>query len=126
LCGEAGVYLVENAPRSLINDVMDKAKVFLHATINEHWGVAVAEAMARGPPVVVHKSGGTWSDVVYEGSYGLGYTDSEEVAEVIAKLMTDSSMWNYYSKKSTERVRELTFSKFIEKTSGLIKKVLAL
>jgi alpha-1,2-mannosyltransferase len=107
LCGEADVYLVENAPRSVINDVMDKAKVFLHATINEHWGIAVAEAMARGLPVVVHKSGGTWSDLASEGLYGLGYTDAEEAAEAIAKLMTDSSMWDYYSKKSTERVREL-------------------
>jgi len=122
LCGEADVYLVENAPRSLINDVMDKAKVFLHATINEHWGVAVAEAMARGLPVVVHKSGGTWSDVVYEGGYGLGYADSEEAAEAIAKLMTDSSMWDYYPKKSAERVRELTFSKFIEKHQDLLRR----
>jgi len=122
LCGEADVYLVENAPRSVINDVMDKAKVFLHATINEHWGIAVAEAMARGLPVVVHKSGGTWSDLASEGLYGLGYTDAEEAAEAIAKLMTDSSMWDYYSKKSTERVRELTFSKFIEKHQDLLRR----
>jgi glycosyltransferase involved in cell wall biosynthesis len=36
LDSEADVYLIENAPRKVINEVMDKAKVFLHATINEH------------------------------------------------------------------------------------------
>jgi Glycosyltransferase len=52
------VYTRLNAPRSEINSFMDRAKVFLHATINEHWGIAVAEAMARGLPIVVHKSAG--------------------------------------------------------------------
>jgi len=121
---DADVYLVENAPRSVINDAMDRARVFLHATVNEHWGIAVAEAMARGLPVVVHKSGGTWSDLASEGLYGLGYTDSEEAAEVIAKLMTNSSTWNLYAQKSIEKAKELTFGKFVEKASTLIKKIL--
>ena len=121
---DADAYLVENAPRSVINDVMDRARVFLHATINEHWGIAVAEAMARGLPVVVHKSGGTWSDLASEGLYGLGYTDAEEAAEAIAKLMTNSNTWNLYAQKSIERAKELTFGKFVEKASTLIKKIL--
>jgi glycosyltransferase involved in cell wall biosynthesis len=121
---DADVYLVENAPRSVINDAMDRARVFLHATINEHWGIAVAEAMARGLPVVIHKSGGTWSDLASEGLYGLGYTDAEEAAEAIAKLMTDNSAWRHYSGKSIERARDLAFDKFIGKASQLLKKIL--
>jgi len=61
LDAKADVYLVANAPRRTINEAMDRARAFLHATINEHWGIAVAEAMARGLPVVVHKSGGAWT-----------------------------------------------------------------
>jgi len=114
----------KNALRSLISEALDKAKVFLHATINEHWGIAVAEAMARGLPVVVHKSGGTWSDLASEGLYGLGYTDAEEAAEAIAKLMTDNSAWRHYSGKSIERARNLAFDKFIGKASQLLKKIL--
>ena len=121
---DADVYLVKNAPRNVINDVVDRAKVFLHATINEHWGIAVAEAMARGLPVVVHKSGGTWSDLVYEGGYGLGYTSVDEAVEAIAKLMMDSATWRFYSQKAVERANELTFSRFVEKAASLIKKVL--
>jgi glycosyltransferase involved in cell wall biosynthesis len=124
LSADADVYLVENAPRSVINDVMDKAKVFLHATINEHWGIAVAEAMARGLPIVVHKSGGTWSDLASEGLYGLGYTNVEEAVEALAKLVTNSNTWNLYTQKSIEKARELTFNKFIEKSSTLVKRIL--
>ena len=124
LDADADVYLVENAPRNVINNVMDKAKVFLHATINEHWGIAVAEAMTRGLPAVVHRSGGTWSDLVYEGSYGLGYTSVDEAVDAIAKLMTDSATWRLYSQKAIERAKELTFNRFVEEASSLIKKVL--
>jgi len=111
-------------PKDLINGIMDKAKVFLHATINEHWGIAVAEAMARGLPVTVHRSGGTWSDLAGEGIYGLSYTTSEEAVEMISKVLSDSSTWRYYSTKSIERARDLTFDKFVEKASQLIKKIL--
>jgi len=120
----AEVYLVENAPRSAINSVMNRAKLFLHAAINEHWGVAVTEAMARSLPVVVHKSGGPWSDIVVGSLHGLGYTTTEEAVEMVSKLLTDSSTWSYYSRKSLERVRELTFNRFIEKATQLIKRIL--
>uniref|UniRef100_A0A7J2U5I8 Glycosyltransferase n=1 Tax=Ignisphaera aggregans TaxID=334771 RepID=A0A7J2U5I8_9CREN len=122
--GDVDVWLVKNAPRSMINGVMDRTKVFLHATINEHWGIAVAEAMARGLPAVVHRSGGTWSDLVYEGGYGFGYTSADEAVEAIAKLMMDSATWRLYSQKAVERAKELTFGRFVEKAASLIKKIL--
>ena len=117
LDAEADVYLVANAPRRLINEVMDRARAFLHATINEHWGIAVAEAMARGLPVVVHKSGGTWTDLAEEGRYGLGYETAEEAVEALAKLLTQDAKFN-----TVEKAVELTYPKFLErfaKTLGL-------
>jgi glycosyltransferase involved in cell wall biosynthesis len=121
LCGEADVYLVENAPRSVINDVMDRARVFLHATINEHWGIAVAEAMARGLPVVIHKSGGTWSDLAEEGKYGLGYGGAEEAFVVIPGLLTNQKVWKEFSIKSIEKTRKLEMAQYIEKFGYLIE-----
>jgi glycosyltransferase involved in cell wall biosynthesis len=93
---------------------LDNAKVFLHATINEHWGVAVAEAMARGLPVVIHKSGGAWSDLAMSGEVGLGYDTADEAVESIARLLTDGKEWAYRSWKSTERVSELDFNRWIK------------
>ncbi|MEM4576628.1 MAG: glycosyltransferase [Candidatus Nezhaarchaeales archaeon] len=117
----ADIYLVPDAPRKVINNVMDKAKVFLHATINEHWGIAPAEAMARGLPIVVHKSGGTWSDLAVEGEYGLGYNNIEEVIELLSKLLNDENVWRHYSKRSILKAGDLTIIKFIDRLKGLIK-----
>jgi glycosyltransferase involved in cell wall biosynthesis len=123
LGAEADVYLVGNAPRGTINEALDRARAFLHATVNEHWGVAVAEVMARGVPAVVHRSGGTWSDLVGEGSYGLGYTSAEEAAEALAKLLTDPGLWRYYSGRAVERASGLTLDRFTERFSELLRRL---
>jgi len=115
LAAEADVYLIANAPRSLINEVMDEARAFLHATINEHWGIAVAEAMARGLPVVVHKSGGTWTDLAEEGRYGLGYEAVEEAVEALAKLLTQDAKFN-----TVEKAKELSYPKFRERLAKVL------
>uniref|UniRef100_A0A7C4JIE0 Glycosyltransferase n=1 Tax=Ignisphaera aggregans TaxID=334771 RepID=A0A7C4JIE0_9CREN len=117
----ADLYLVPDAPRNTINNVMDRAKVFLHATINEHWGIAVAEAMARGLPVVVHRSGGTWSDLVAEGVYGYGYTDAQEAIETVSRILTDKNIWSSFSAKSIAKAKNLTLDKFIEQFRYLVK-----
>ncbi|MEM4584803.1 MAG: glycosyltransferase [Ignisphaera sp.] len=117
----ADLYLVPDASRSTINYVMDKAKVFLHATINEHWGIAVAEAMARGLPVVVHRSGGTWSDLVAEGTYGYGYTDAQEAVETISRILTDKNIWSSFSGRSIAKAENLTLDKFIKQFKYLIE-----
>ncbi len=124
LDSEHQVYLRLNAPRAEINDVMDRAKSFLHATINEHWGIAVAEAMARGLPVVVHRSGGAWSDLALNGEVGLGYEGVDEAVNALAKLITDSRAWSNYSMRSLDRVRDITFDKFIDKLTELVRKIL--
>ncbi|MGC8571647.1 MAG: glycosyltransferase, partial [Caldivirga sp.] len=124
LDNEHQVYLRLNAPRAEINEVMDRARAFLHATINEHWGIAVAEAMARGLPVVVHKSGGAWSDLAMGGEVGLGYETVDEAVNAIAKLLTDGRAWSDYSRKSLERVRDITFDRFVERLVELVKRIL--
>ena len=113
------VELHKNAPGKLKLELMDRSRVFLHATINEHWGVVVTEAMARGLPVVVHRSGGAWTDIVGNGEYGIGYSIDpqriDEVVDALAKLLTDPKTWYYYSWKSQERVGDLTFDRFIKR-----------
>jgi glycosyltransferase involved in cell wall biosynthesis len=112
-----------NAPRPEINSLMDRARAFLHATINEHWGIAVAEAMARGLPVVVHKSGGAWSDLLEEGENGLGYETAEEGVAAVAKMLTDRATWSHYSANSLKRVKNIAFDEFQNKIINIIKKL---
>lgn len=118
---EADVYLVANAPRRLINEAVDRARAFLHATINEHWGIAVAEAMARGLPVVVHKSGGTWTDLAEEGRYGLGYETAEEA---VANLLTDGKAWSLLSQRLLARISGFAFKEYLERAIALLSKLI--
>ncbi|AFA40052.1 Glycosyltransferase [Pyrobaculum oguniense TE7] len=123
LSKEADVYLVANASRRLINEVMDGARAFLHATINEHWGIAVAEAMARGLPVVVHKSGGAWTDLAEEGRVGLGYEDAGGAVDVVARLLTDGKQWAALSAKSVEKARGLRLEIFAQKFGEFVRRL---
>jgi len=115
------VRLMPNAPRREINAAMDRARAFFHATINEHWGIAVAEAMARGLPPVVHKSGGTWSDLA-QGA-GLGYTSPEEAVEQLAKLLTDPKAWKAASAASVAKAKGLTLDAFAKKLADLVSAI---
>jgi alpha-1,2-mannosyltransferase len=106
------VHIVSDAPRHTINRAIDRSKLFLHATINEHWGIVVAEAMARGVPILVHKSGGAWTDLAQEGSNGLGYQTAEEAIEFVNTLFTDQRKWNHFQKEGLLRTRELSLDNF--------------
>ncbi len=118
---EGSVTLVPDAKRQAINDAMDGSRVFLHSTINEHWGIVVAEALARRLPIVIHKSGGAWSDIAKEGEYGLGYQSANDAVEAISKLLTDNKIWNKYS--TSQRVKELTIDSYVSKFGALLKKM---
>ena len=115
------VSIIPNAPRELINDTMKRAKAFLHATVNEHWGIAIAEAMAMGLPVVVHKSGGAWSDLAEEGQNGAGYDDAGSALEAIRKIISHKRAMEAFSRKSIERVSKLTLSNFSRELIEIVK-----
>ena len=121
---EYNVLLYTDAPRSLINSTMDKAKVFFHATINEHWGVVVTEAMARGLPVTIHDSGGASSDIVENGLRGFVYNTAEEAAEKVVKLMNEERTWNMFSSRGLEKAENLTFDKFHARHKDIIEKII--
>jgi alpha-1,2-mannosyltransferase len=118
--GAADVYFVSDAPRALINSTLDGAKIFLHSTINEHWGIVVAEAMSRGVPVLVHRSGGAWSDLAQGGRSGLGYNTPEEALDSIALLTTDPNKWRQLQKEGIARASELSLDNFSKSLNRLI------
>ncbi|MEM4150703.1 MAG: glycosyltransferase [Conexivisphaerales archaeon] len=115
--------VVPNASRELINVTMDRAKAFLHATVNEHWGIAVAEAMARGLPIVVHRSGGAWTDLAEGGNNGIGYSDAGEALDEIIRLVKDPGIMKSYSERSIRRVSQITLENFSRKVIEIVKKL---
>lgn len=52
------VRLLTDVSRSHLIQILRNAKVYLHTTIMEHFGISIAEAMATGCVPIVHNSGG--------------------------------------------------------------------
>ncbi|WP_243669157.1 hypothetical protein [Vulcanisaeta sp. JCM 16161] len=59
--------------------------MYLHLKPNEHFGIAVLDAIATATIPIVPRTGGPWTDIVEEGKYGLGYTNIEEIPQLISK-----------------------------------------
>ena len=55
---ENRLLIITDASRKEIKSYLSKAKVYLHTTRMEHFGISIVEAMAMGCLPVVHNSGG--------------------------------------------------------------------
>ena len=90
-----------------------EAKVYLHTMKNEHFGIAVAEAMASGLIPVVHKSGGAWFDIVGEGKYGFGWETLEEAKRWIQHIISEGCTDFYSPKVDLNKFSKETYKKRI-------------
>lgn len=55
-----------------IEKILTKCSAFIHASIEEDFGIAPVEAMARGVPVIAHSSGGI-QETIIDGKTGILY-----------------------------------------------------
>ncbi|MHA1632580.1 MAG: glycosyltransferase family 4 protein [Candidatus Freyarchaeota archaeon] len=120
---EMGVKLefYPNVHRKELVDIATSSKVFVHAAIGEHFGIAVVEGMAAGCPVIVHRSGGSYEDITDCGNYGLSFDSVEELAEHIDKLLTEPKLWKIYHEKSLNRAMFFSEQGFAEKLLKIVE-----
>ena len=64
------------------------AKCFVHASLQEQWGLVVNEAMASGLPVLVSYRCGCFQDLIFQGKTGFGFNpDSKfEITDLMVKM----------------------------------------
>ncbi len=64
------------------------AKCFIHASIQEQWGLVVNEAMAAGLPVLVSNLCGCFEELVKEGVNGFGFDpeDEQQLTNLMLKM----------------------------------------
>ena len=106
------VELVLDASEGVKWDYLCRAKVLLHAAVNEHFGLVVAEAQAAGAVPVVHRSGGAWSDIVEYGRYGFGYLNHAEAVDAMVKLLTNDDLYRRYSIRARRHSLQFTYNAF--------------
>ncbi|MEH1827702.1 MAG: glycosyltransferase family 4 protein [Nostoc sp.] len=66
------------------------AGCFIHASIQEQWGLVVNEAMAAGLPVLVSNRCGCYEDLIIEGVNGFGF-DPENLQQLTQLMLKISS-----------------------------------
>jgi glycosyltransferase involved in cell wall biosynthesis len=102
------------------------AKVFIHASTTEQWGLVVNEAMASGLPILVSNRCGCAMDLVQEGRNGFSF-DPYNI-EVLAQLMLQISAFDFplsgFGTASQQIAEAWGVSAFAEGMSGAVAQAL--
>ena len=82
------------------------ASCFIHASIQEQWGLVVNEAMAAGLPVIVSNRCGCFEDLVVEGANGFGFdpTNSQQLTQLMLKISSGEIDLKRMSQASLEHI----------------------
>jgi glycosyltransferase involved in cell wall biosynthesis len=98
------VSFLPNISQTELQNILKRAKVYLHTTLNEHFGISIAEAMAMGCIPIVHNSGGVTEFVpeafryntIQEAAKKIGAAinnwtpaNENELAQVVEKFKED-------------------------------------
>jgi glycosyltransferase involved in cell wall biosynthesis len=124
---EDRVKILIDASEELKMEILKKAKMYLHPTKYEHFGIAVVEAMAAGLIPVVHKSGGPWTDIVEFGNYGLGFSSPDEAGSVIQSLthLSEGELRDI-RKRIMERAKIFSYESFLKRFNTIIDNLVSL
>jgi glycosyltransferase involved in cell wall biosynthesis len=122
---EDRVKILINASEELKMEILKKAKIYLHPTKYEHFGIAVVEAMAAGLIPIVHKSGGPWTDIIEFGKYGFGYSNLEEAKYIIHNLVNlDKGKLHGIQEIVVERAKTFRYDSFLKHFNTIINTII--
>ncbi|MBE9199420.1 MULTISPECIES: glycosyltransferase [unclassified Nodularia (in: cyanobacteria)] len=98
------------------------AKCFIHASVQEQWGLVVNEAMAAGLPVLVSNRCGCYEDLIIEGVNGFGFDpeNSQQLSELMLKMSSGEIDLEIMSNEVLEHIQQFSPDYFAQ---GLIQSV---
>ena len=101
------VKILPNVKRNQLRGILRNSKVYLHTSVNEHFGISIVEGMASGCVPIVHNSGGPKEFVPDL----LRYEKIEEAAQKIDKAIENWSPKEAYNiSKYAQKFSENNFS----------------
>jgi len=117
------VKILPNAGEGQRMEVLRMAKVYLHSTKYEHFGVAVVEAMSAGLVPIVHKSGNPWIDILQrrQGVYGYAYEGVDDASTIIVELLDNEDLRSELSGRAIERVKAFGLEAFRERVVRVVE-----
>ena len=113
---KADITLEVNLPREDLLKAYADAQLFVLHSREESQGIVFAEAMATGLPVVATRVGGI-PYVVADQKSGLlcPYGDVETMTDMVAKLLTDESLWQRYSEAAKEIAKGFSWTYIVNR-----------
>ena len=98
------------------------AKCFIHASVQEQWGLVVNEAMAAGLPVLVSNRCGCYEDLIIEGVNGFGFDpeNSQQLTELMLKISSEESDLHTMGNAALEHIQKFSPDYFAQ---GLIQAI---
>jgi sucrose-phosphate synthase len=116
----------EHEVPALYRIAAEKRGVFINPALTEPFGLTLLEASASGVPIVATNDGGP-NDIIRNCKSGIlvNPTQPEAIATALKKIITNSQLWERYSKNGILKVREYyTWKNHARIYSSLIKKLL--
>lgn len=106
-----------------VQNYYSKAKVFIHSSELEGFGMVLLEAMKYGVPIVATNSKPGVPEILKNKEYGeiCEVGDSSGMAQLIYELLSDQQKMRMYREKGTERLRDFEYEnikKQLEKIIG--------
>jgi glycosyltransferase involved in cell wall biosynthesis len=89
------------SPLRKVREVLGRAKVYIHTALNEHFGIAIVEAMSAGCVPVVHNSGGPTEIVSHDVGYR--WTSIGEAAEQVSMIIENDDLQKEKSRAAAVR-----------------------
>lgn len=89
-------------------DVLEKvaqSTVLLHASLEESFGMVLAEAMSYGVPVVAGKNSGAVPWVVLDGGLLVDVTRVDEISTALDRLLSDPVLYGQLSQNAVKAVK---------------------
>jgi glycosyltransferase involved in cell wall biosynthesis len=92
------------------------ASCFIHASIQEQWGLVVNEAMAAGLPVLVSNHCGCFEDLVIEGVNGFGFDpeNSQQLTDLMLKLSSGNIDLEKIGQAALEHIQKFSPNYFAQ------------
>lgn len=115
------VTLFFNPPFKKLQEILSRSKLYVNCTMFEPFGISVVESMASGCVPIVHRSGGSYSDIIDRDKYGFSFQNTNELAEKVRSLMDDAELCGQFSKRALERAETYSRKKFQEKILNIIE-----
>lgn len=103
-------------------ELLSNCKVFAMPSLFESYGLAVAEAMSWGKPVVASRVGGL-PEVVGNGGVLTPPRDSKAIAAAINRMLTDDEARHAAARRAKEHIRRYSWDIILKATEATYGKV---